>query len=90
MLWLVHLYCILDSEALVELQNAQVMHFFDTKILYWIQCIALFGKLEEAVDMLKQIEVSLHVSTYISLENSVNKLHSSIKSFALLQQTLDR
>jgi hypothetical protein len=67
MIWLVHLYRILDSEALEESQNAQVMHLFDTQILYWIKCMALLGKLEDAVDMLKQIEVSLHVRTYISL-----------------------
>jgi hypothetical protein len=73
MIWLVHLYCILDSEALEESYNAQVMHLFDTHILYWIECMALLGKLDDAVNMLQQTEVSLYVSACISSSNSVNK-----------------
>jgi hypothetical protein len=67
MIWLVHLHHILDSEALEESQKLQVMHLFDTCILYWIECMALLGKLDNAVNMLKQIEVSLYVSACISL-----------------------
>jgi hypothetical protein len=68
-MWLVHLYSILDYKALEEPQNSQVMNFFDTHILYWIECMALLRKLDDAVNTLKQIERSLYVGACISLKN---------------------
>ena len=66
-IWLVHLNYILDSEALEESLNSQVMDLFDKHILHWIECMALLWKSYNAVDMLKQIEVSQYVSNCISL-----------------------
>jgi hypothetical protein len=66
-IWLVHLNYILDSEALEESQISQVMDLFEKHILHWIECMAVLWKLYNAVDMLKQIEVSRYVSICILL-----------------------
>jgi hypothetical protein len=59
--WLVHLREILASEPLGGAEDLQVMAFFDRHVLYWIECMALLGKLEDAVQLLQQIELSAHV-----------------------------
>jgi hypothetical protein len=56
--WLVHLGHILDSEDLKESEVSQVLSFFDTDVLHWIECMALLGKLKDASHSLRQIELS--------------------------------
>jgi hypothetical protein len=60
--WLVHLQQILDSEPLDEGKDKQVMVFFDRHVLYWTECMALLGKLEDAVQLLRRIELAPNVS----------------------------
>jgi hypothetical protein len=59
--WLAHLQCILDLQPLEQAEASQVMGFFDRHILHWIECVALLGRLEESVHLLRQIEVSPRV-----------------------------
>jgi hypothetical protein len=61
---LVHLQQILDYEPLDKAENAKVIAFFDRHVLYWIECLALLEKLEDAVQLLRQIELSTNVSCF--------------------------
>jgi hypothetical protein len=56
--WLVHLDCILEFQ---ELDESQVLNFFNTNVLHWIECMALLGKLEDATHLLYRIELSFKV-----------------------------
>jgi hypothetical protein len=60
--WLVHLQQILDSGPLDEREDSQVMAIFDRHILHWIECMSLLEKLEDAVQLLRQIKLSPNVS----------------------------
>ena len=59
--WLVHLEYVLKNQNLEEADNLYVINFFDTHTLHWIECMALLGKLKDAVYLLRQIELSLTV-----------------------------
>jgi hypothetical protein len=56
--WLVHLDYVLESRELGESEESQVLNVFNKHILHWIECMALLGKLEDAVHLLRRIEVS--------------------------------
>jgi hypothetical protein len=62
--WLRHLGHILDSEELQDAEHSQVMKFFDLHLLHWIECMALLRKLEDAVQLLRQLELSHRVSYF--------------------------
>jgi hypothetical protein len=59
--WLVHLGCVLEAQKLSSLDESQVLHFFDKHVLHWIECMALLGKLEDAMYALYRIELSSNV-----------------------------
>jgi hypothetical protein len=86
--WLVHLEYILNLGHLKETVAALVMMFFDTKILHWIECMALLGKLGDAVHLLRKIELSAMVSSCKINRSPLLTMHRLVKSFALLQWTL--
>jgi hypothetical protein len=83
--WLVHLEHILNWENLKESEASQVMTFFDTYILYWIECMALLGKLGDAVHLLRKIELAATVSSDKHTESPLLIMHRPVKSFAWLQ-----
>jgi hypothetical protein len=56
--WLVHLDHVLESGELGRSDESQVLNIFDKHILHWVECMALLGKLEDAVHLLQRIEVS--------------------------------
>jgi hypothetical protein len=59
--WIVHLGCVLEAQKLSSLDESQVLHFFDKHVLHWIECMALLGKLEDAMYALYRIELSPNV-----------------------------
>jgi hypothetical protein len=59
--WLVHLDHVLESGELGESGELQVLNVFDKHILHWIECMAVLGKLEDAVHLLRRIEISPRV-----------------------------
>jgi hypothetical protein len=85
--WLVHLEHILTLENLKESVASQVMTVFDTHILHWIECMALLGKLGDAVHLLRKIELSARVSLNKHTESPLLTKHRLVKSFAWLQWT---
>jgi hypothetical protein len=85
--WLVHLEHILTLKNLKESVASQVMTVFDTNILHWIECMALLGKLGDAVHLLRKVEMSVQVRSYkVNVSNLLTK-HRLVKSFAWLQWT---
>jgi hypothetical protein len=80
--WLRHLEHILNSKNLKETEASQVMTFFDTHVLYWIECMALLGKLGDAVHLLRKIELSAMVSSDKHTELYLFTMHRLVKSFA--------
>jgi hypothetical protein len=85
--WLVHLEHILTLENLKESVASQVMTVFDTHILHWIECMALLGKLGDAVHLLRKIELSAKVSLDKHTELPLLTMHRLVKGFAWLQWT---
>jgi hypothetical protein len=57
----VHLDHILNYQGLDEPDESKVLNFFDKHILHRTECMALLGKLEKAISLLRQIELSPHV-----------------------------
>ena len=60
--WLVHLEHVLESGKLCESDESQVLNVFNKHVLHWIECMALLGKLEDAVKSLQHMELSPNVS----------------------------
>jgi hypothetical protein len=85
--WLVHLEHILTLENLKESVASQVMTVFDTHILHWIECMALLGKLGDAVHLLRKIELSAKVSSDKHMESPLLMMYRLVKGFAWLQWT---
>jgi hypothetical protein len=62
--WLRHLGHILHSKELQDSEHSRVIQFFDLHLLHWIECMALLRKLEDAVHLLQQLELSSRVSYF--------------------------
>jgi hypothetical protein len=86
--WLVHLDYILNFKDLMEPEAMQVLNFFDTHILHWIECMALLGRLGDSVHLLRQIELSQEVSLCKVHRVLLLTMHRPVQSFPLLQWTL--
>jgi hypothetical protein len=82
--WLVHLEHILTWENLKESVALQVMTVFNAHILHWIECMALLGKLGDAVHLLRKIEMSVLVSLYKVNVSHLLTMCRLVKSFAWL------
>jgi hypothetical protein len=61
------------------------MTVFDAHILHWIECMALLGKLGDAVHLLRKIQLSAMVSSDKYTESPLLTIHRLVKSFAQLQ-----
>jgi hypothetical protein len=85
--WMVHLEHILTGENLKESVSSQVMVVFDTYILHWIECMAVLGKLGDAVHLLRKIELSAMVSLHKVTRSPLLTMHRLVKSFAWVQWT---
>jgi hypothetical protein len=86
--WMVHLEYIITRENLKESVSLLVMTFFDIHILHWIECMALLGKLGDAVHLLQKIELSAMASSHKLTGLPLLTLHRLVRSFAWLQWTL--
>jgi hypothetical protein len=73
--WLVHLAYITGSQQLQDSQESAVLHIFDKHILHWIECMALWGKLDNAVTSLRRLELSTHVSQFYTLRDMSHSQH---------------
>jgi hypothetical protein len=79
--WLVHLDQVLNSEDGKEQDMTQVLNFFNTRILHWIECMALLGRLGDSVRLLRQIELSQNVSPCKICRAYLLRMYRPVPSF---------
>jgi hypothetical protein len=79
--WLVHLNQVLKSKDGKEQDITQVLNFFNTRILHWIECMALLGRLGDSVRLLRQIELSQNVSPCKICRAYLLRMYRPVPSF---------